>query len=190
MSKERKIKMTNILKTIALFLAVVGLLAVITQPSEATGYKKSYTVVQNKPNGWNILTYSHTFVGTTDTVYFPFTPNRPSANYLDTLIANITAKVTPANDTSNVAWEVWVTSDTTNWWVAASNKFDASIWSKTAVGRDSTASGTNFRVIPVGTATYKGWHPYIMLVGIGKDALPNGKGNEIGNVIKVDIIKP
>lgn len=168
-----------------LLLVAIGLTMV-----EAGGYKKSATVVTNKPNGWSILTYSHTFVAATDTAYFIFTPNRPGMYFQDTLIAEVTAKVTPLSDTSNVAWEVWTTSDTTNWWVSANDALNPLIWNKTAVARDSTASGVNFRNILITSGVYKGWYPYVALVGIGKAALANGKANEIGNIMKIDIIKP
>lgn len=180
-----KQKLFKSLKVVAvLMIALFTVLAI----GEATGYVKTLTRTQT-PTGWVFLRGSHTFVAATDTAYFLFTPAQAKAISQDTSRAMISCQIRPASDSSNIAWEVWSTSDTSGTWLGRTAPSARSgLWNITAIGRDSVASGYVSRNFNVGHRQFAN-QPYVMVVAIGKAALSNGKANEIGNVAEVNIIQ-
>lgn len=164
-------------------IIALSLIAVFFLSVAATGFVISnYERVQS-PAGWVFLKYSATFAVATDTNYFLINAGqRDIGNIHDTLSAFIQTQIRPLSDTSNVQWEVWSSSDTSGWRLGTVFMKNG-MWSKYTVARDSAASGIVSRVIYVGPSN-GGDQPFICLVGIGKSALSNGKGNEVGNVLR------
>lgn len=163
---------------LALFLVAVFFVSVA-----ATGFViTSYTRIQT-PTGWNFLKYTATFAVATDTNYFLINVGqREIGNIHDTLSAFIQTQIRPLSDTSNVEWALWSSSDTAGWRIGTVFVGNG-MWNKYTVARDSAASGIISRVIYVGPSN-GGDQPYLCLVGIGKSALSNGKGNEVGNILR------
>lgn len=188
-----KQKLFKYLKGVA-FVLVAFLMVVAI--GEATGYVKTISRIQS-PTGWTFLRGSHTFVAATDTAYFMFTPNQPkSQTWYDTTVARVKAFSTPlftaaadgSVDTVNIAYEVWSTSDTAGWWGGATrSKSYRGLWNVYSIGQDSGTAGIVSRNFTIGPS--QGGHlPFVMVVAIGKTP-SGGKGNNIGNVAKVDIIQ-
>jgi hypothetical protein len=126
----------------------------------------------------------------TDTAFFFLGSGHPNAGYADTLIDNIVTTII-ADDSTNIQWEVWSASDTTKFWSATiGSTYNPKLFKITAIGRDSATTGTITRVINLGSVTYNGWLPYKILVGYGHSAATGGTANSIGNVLRVDAIKP
>lgn len=188
-----KAKFLKSLKVIAVVMIALFMVLAI---GEATGYVKTISRIQS-PTGWTFLRGSHTFVAPTDTAYFLFTPNQPkSQSWYDTTVARVktfsiplfTAAADGSVDSVNIAYEVWSTSDTTNWWGGATrSKSYRGLWNTYAIGTDSGAAGIVGRNFSIGTSQ-GGAMPFVMVVAIGKTP-SGGKGNNIGNVAKVDIIQ-
>lgn len=188
-----KQKLFKYLKGVA-FVLVAFLMVVAI--GEATGYVKTLSRTTS-PIGWSFLSGSHTFVAANDTAYFMFTPAQPKfsvSTAYDTLTATIqvqsrplfTAAADGSVDTSNVAYEVWATSDTSGWWGGATrSKSYRGLWSVQSFGQDSATSGVTARTINLGRAIL-GVQPYMMVVAIGKTP-SGGKGQNIGNIVRVNI---
>lgn len=183
-----KHKLFKTMKVVAfVMIALVTVLAI----GEATGYVKTISRIQS-PTGWTFLSGSHTFVAANDTAYFLFVPNQPKSTLpFDTLTATIqfqsrplfTAATDGSVDTSNVAYEIWATSDTTGWWGGATrSKSYRGLWNIQTIGQDSAVSGVVSRTFNLGRSIL-GVQPYMMAVAIGKTP-SNGKGQNIGNVVK------
>lgn len=182
-------------KPIVVFIA---LLIVSVMAMSVTSFVKGLTRVQT-PVGWTYLQGSHTFAVATDTAYFMFTPNQPSSGDLDTTVARvncITRGIGTGNiDSVSVAWEVWATSDTLNWWGGLTKSKQANgLWVKQTVGIDSGVT-TKSRIFNIGQASpgtntsAPGHMPYIMVVAIGKAAVSGGVANKVNNSVEVNIFE-
>lgn len=180
-----KQKLFKYLKGVA-FVLVAFLMAFSV--SDGAGYVKTLTRTLT-PTGWVFLRGSHTFVAATDTAYFLFSPAQAKAISQDTSRALISCQIRPASDTSNIAWEVWSTSDTSGTWLGkTAPSVRSGLWNITAIGRDSVGSGYVSRNFNIGHRQFTN-QPYVMVVAIGKAAVSGGKANEIGNVAEVNIIQ-
>jgi hypothetical protein len=169
-----------------IFLTIVAVFMVVFIASASIYVYSSGT---NKTVGaWTYWTASMTFTAATDTIYEFLPVSAPNAAYpLDTLIAIINTTTIPASsvvaDTVNVQLELWVASDTSGW-RKGSVTFNNGMFKKYTIGRDSTASGWNQRNTQYTVGQHGGRQPIAALVGIGKAALSNGKGNEAGVIVR------
>lgn len=181
----------------AIVLGISALTMLSSDNAEATiypyGYTGQWTPVNysSAPAGWNYIRQTASFTAATDTLFFLWSPTAPDANSNDTLIAYVNTITKPASgtgDTVNVELEYWTSSDTSGWRIGNVTT-NSGVWKKTTIGRDSTATGFNRRQTPIGITTYGGRQPFNAIVAIGKAALTNGKGNEAGVRVQVDIIE-
>lgn len=180
----------------AVVVAAVVLAFTFSSFADSAGYVKTSGTKNTSPTGWSFIQFSAPFAAATDTQYFMFTPAQLRDGDMDTTVARVHTQAVPlftaasdaSVDTVNIAWEVWVATDTTGWWGGSTrSKTRRGIWTVTAIGQDSATAGIVSRSFTIGNNT-GGRQPFTMVVAIGKTPSA-GKGNNIGNVAKADILQ-